>query len=301
MVEVVQRETSRRRQYLQWYHGIANISYVLILHAALIGWLWYGRLVVPYTAFVVLSVLACVIHQRILSEWFHEATHWNIVADRIWSDWLSDLLIGPFNGTRVMSNRPNHFRHHAATVFFTPDDPDTDKAAAATRAELFRGVLIDLSGRTAIEAFLSATGAGTEDGGRVRFGKVLWFLWLGAIHAAGLYVTIAAGYYEIYPIYFFSLLALYPVANRFRLYVQHAWIREDGTIYLNESGASRTYFGGLFTQLFLISPMIMYHYEHHAWPSLPYRALRATTKRSRDPNVFGIHPFRLLGKVLVGL
>jgi fatty acid desaturase len=301
MVEEVQREISRRHQYLQWYHGIGNIFYIVLMHAALIGWLWFGRLVVPYVVFVLLSILACLIHQRILSEWFHEATHWNIVADRTLSDWLADLLIGTFNGTRVKSNRPGHFKHHAATVFFTPDDPDTRSSAAMNRDELVRGVIRDLSGRTAMGAFFTALDAGADKAGRTGFGNIGWFIWLVAAHALGFLITVSAGYYEIYPIYFLTLLTLYPVANRFRLYVQHAWIREDGTIYLVESGASRTYLGGLFTQLFLISPMIMYHYEHHARPSLPYRALRAMVEQSSDPNVYGRHPFRLLGKVLVGL
>ena len=301
MVEEVNRDTSRRRQYLQWHHGITNIIYILVMHAALIGWLWYGRLAMPYMIFVLVSIAACVIHQRILSEWFHEATHWNIVPDRTWSDWIGDPLIGSFNGTRAKSNRPGHFKHHAATEFFTPDDPDTRSSAASNREELVRGILRDLSGRTAIEAFLNALGAGAEKAGEARFGNIAWFVWLIGVHGLGVYLTVSAGYYEIYPIYFLTLLTLYPVANRFRLYVQHASIREDGTIYLVDSGASRTYPGGLFTQFFLISPMIMYHYEHHAWPSLPYRALRAMVKRSSDPNVYGRHPFRLLGKVLVGL
>ncbi len=301
MVEEIQHDTSLRRQHLRWYHGVTNIIYILVMHGVLIGWLWYGRLIVPYAAFVLLSVLACVIHQRFLSEWFHEATHWNLVPDRIWSDRIGDLLIGAFNGTRVKSNRSGHFKHHAETKFFTADDPDTTSSMAATRGELIRGILKDLSGQTAIQAFLRARRTDDRRGWHDTLGKLVWDIWLVAIHGLGLFVTFSAGNYEIYPIYFFSLLSLYPVANRFRLYLQHAWIREDGTISLVESGASRTYFGGLLTQLFLISPMIMYHYDHHAWPSLPYRALRATAKRSSDPNVYGTHPFRLLGRVLVGL
>ena len=290
-----------RGQYLQWHHGVANVAYLLIMHAILLGWLWYGRLLVPYVGFVGLSLLACLIYQRILSEWFHEATHWNLVANRTWSDRLADLLIGPFNGTRVKHNRPAHFRHHAVIEFFTPDDPDTDKAAATNREEMIRGILRDLSGRTAIEAFLSAIRAGTTRENNGVGGDLVWFFWLALIHGAGLYVTFGAGYFEIYPIYFISLLTLYPVANRLRLYVQHAWVGEDGSISLAHSRASRTFFANPIEQLILSSPMIMYHHEHHVAPSLPYRALRAMAKPSDDPNVFSTRPFRLIGKALVGL
>ncbi len=301
MVEEIQHDTSLRRQYLRWHHGVTNIIYILVMHGVLIGWLWYGRLIVPYAVFVLLSVLACVFHQRILSEWFHEATHWNIAPDRVWSDRIGDLLIGPFNGTRVKSNRSGHFKHHGETEFFTVDDPDTASSMAATRGELIRGILKDLSGQTAIQTFLRVSRAGDRRGWRDTLSKLVWMIWLAAIHSLGLFATFSTGRYEIYPIYFLTLLSLYPVGNRFRLYLQHAWIREDGTICLVESGASRTYFGGLLTQLFLSSPMIMYHHEHHAWPGLPYRALRAMAKPSSDPNAHGTHPFRLLGRVWVGL
>ena len=33
-------------------------------------------------ALALISLVVCVTHQRILSEWFHEATHWNLLPDR---------------------------------------------------------------------------------------------------------------------------------------------------------------------------------------------------------------------------
>jgi hypothetical protein len=290
------RDVALRRRYLGWRYGMANVSYLLLMHGTLLGWLWYGRAVVPYPAFLALSVLACLIHQRMLSEWFHEATHWNLVPDRAWNDRLGDILIGSFNGVRVRANRPGHFRHHAAAEFFTPDDPDTCTAAAATRNELLRGILL-VCGYNAIRNFMAAAGQ-TRHGAAANAG---WLLWLLALHSAGLAFAFIHQHYEIYPVYFLTLLCLYPVANRFRLYAQHAGVVDDGGIALNGSPASRTFHSGLLEQLLLHSPMIMYHYEHHSRPSLPYRALAAISQPSNDPNRYGASGFRFVAAVLTGL
>lgn len=295
-----QREPNLRRQYLRWHHGVVNVAWLLLMHGALIGGLWYGRDSVPHAIYLPAAVLLCLVHQRLLSEWFHEATHWNLLPDRAWNDRLGNLLMGTFNGTRVSNNRSGHFRHHAVSEFFTADDPDTRLAGASTRRQLLLGILGDLCGYSAVRVFLSAwtadrrrhrDGAGTAAG---------WILWLLAFHGAGLAATIAYHRYEIYPLYYLTLLSLYPLANRFRLYGQHAGVRDDGTVYLEGSTASRTIHAGILEQLLLNSPVIMYHFEHHAWPSLPYRALRAISQRSQDPNEFGTSAFRIVAGVLAG-
>jgi len=279
-------DTSLRRQYLGRRHAVLNSGWLLAMHTTLFAALWW--LPAP------LALVVCVIHQRMLSEWFHEATHWNLLPDRAWNDRVCDLLIGPFNGTRVRSNRPGHFRHHAAREFFVPDDPDTAKAAATTRRELWSGVLRDLTGQTALGAYLRASvGDGDRSGS-----DWTWFGGLALLHGAGFATTVAAGRWELYPLYFGSLLTLYPLANRVRLYAQHAALDPDGTVRLNGSTVSRTVHAGLLEQLLLHGPMIMYHHEHHARPVLPYRALRAIAGRSADPNVTATSGWRLTGLLL---
>lgn len=292
-------DANLRRQYLGRRHGALNTGWLLAMHATLFAALWW----LPAG----LALVACVIHQRMLSEWFHEATHWNLLPDRAWNDRVADLLIGPFNGTRVRNNRPGHFRHHATREFFVPEDPDTATAAAATRRELWSGVFRDLTGRTAFSAFLRASAGDSGRAGSGRSGVDHsgvdwgWFGALALLHGAGFAATVAAGRWELYPLYFGALLTLYPVANRVRLYAQHAAINADGTARLDGSTASRTFHAGLVEQLLLHGPMIMYHHEHHARPALPYRALRAIAGRSADPNVTGTSGWRLAGLLLRSL
>ncbi len=277
-------EVALRQEFLTWPYGLLNTVWLLAMHATVFAALWFAP--------PVMAVIVCVIHQRMLSEWFHEATHWNLLPDRRWNDRLADLLIGPFNGTRVQNNRPGHFQHHAARAYFLPEDPDTAKAAATTRRELRQGLLRDLSGWTALSAFIRAAGSGAAGKSAAGKSSSSEWLWLGALallHGAGFAATVVAGRWELYPLYFGSLLTLYPVANRLRLYAQHAEIKPDGTVHLNGSTASRTCQAGLLEQVLLHGPMIMYHHEHHARPVLPYRALRGLARQSAaqaaDPNV----------------
>ena len=283
-------ELALRQEFLTWRYGLLNTVWLLTMHATVFAALWFAPPAV--------AIMVCVIHQRLLSEWFHEATHWNLLPDRRWNDRLADLLIGPFNGTRVQSNRPAHFQHHAAREYFGPEDPDTAKAAATTRRELRQGLFRDLTGQTALSAFtraagMSATGtsaAGPGAAGKNRAtGEWRWLGALAVLHGVGFAASVAVGRWELYPLYFGSLLTLYPVANRLRLYAQHAEVGPDGTVHLNGSTASRTCHAGLLEQVLLHGPMIMYHHEHHARPVLPYRALRGLALQSAaqapDPNV----------------
>lgn len=295
------RLASLRREYLRWSHGTANVLWLLAMHAALLAWLWSGRALLPYPLFVASAVLASLVHQRVLSEWFHESTHWNLVPDRRWNDWLADLLIGPFNGTRVRSNRPGHFRHHADLGFFVAGDPDTCSSIAVTRREFIIGILRDVCHFSALRAFLQAARQRSTAGVAGAGGSVAWYGSLLVLHGAGLAVTIAGGRADIYPIYFLTLLSLYPIANRFRLYAQHAQVLSDGRVTVAGTRASRTVHAGLVEQLLLQSPMIMYHHEHHASPSLPYRALRAISRPSDDPNVFGRSGFPIAARAVASL
>ncbi|MEQ1803544.1 MAG: fatty acid desaturase [Gammaproteobacteria bacterium] len=305
MSDSVATDAGLRRRYLGWQQGLMNLGWLLAMHAALFAALWW----LP----AYLAVIVCVIHQRLLSEWFHEATHWNLLPDRGWNDRVADLLIGPFNGTRVRNNRPGHFRHHAAREYFVPADPDTAKAAATTRRDLWTGVLRDVTGQTALSAFLRASGgAAAGDAGARTAGRAdgttpaggidrAWFGGLALLHGAGFAATLAAGRWELYPLYFGALLTLYPLANRVRLYAQHAEIATDGSVRLNGSTASRTFHAGLLEQVLLHGPMIMYHHEHHARPALPYRALRVIAGRSPDPNITGHGGWRLTAALLGSL
>jgi fatty acid desaturase len=270
------------------------------MHAGLAAWLWYGRGWLAYPLFLAVSVLACLVHQRILSEWFHEATHWNLVPSRDWNDRLSDLLLGTFNGTRVKSNRPGHFRHHAASEFFTPEDPDTRGCAAATRSDLLRGLLKDLSGASALQAFL-ATARGETGGNTASTPGAGWFAWLALLHGAAFAVTLRTGRPDIYPLYFLTQLMLYPIANRFRLYAHHARDAGRQRYQLIGSPVSRNFQGTALDLILLQSPMIMYHRAHHEMPALPYRALRALAPRATDPNAFGESGLRVAAAVAGGL
>ena len=282
-----------RREYLRPHHGALNIAQIFVLHAAVGAWLWWGRALLPYPAFLASAVFVCLLHQRQLSEGFHEATHWNLLPSRRANDWAANVLLGLLNGVTVAANRPGHFRHHAVTAYFTDDDPDTRSAAAGTRGELWRGLLLDVCGITAWRAFRHASRDEAATG-MTRASRAAWFATLTLVHGAGFAATLAAGRPEIYPVWFGTLVTLYPVANRLRLYAQHAEISADGSPRLAGSRASRSFHAGLLERLLLHSAVIMYHHEHHRAPALPFRALRAIARPSADRNAYATGGLRFV-------
>lgn len=280
-----------------------NAAYVAGMHAALALWLFGASPLLPTALFVAATPLVCVVHQRFLSEWFHEATHWNFVPDRRWNDRLANLLMGLWIGTSIENHRIDHFRHHARRDFFRPDDPETAEGIAESRRELVRGLLLDLCGVSAVRKFwrVASRGSSGAGGGSSAAGGRSWLALVALVHGVGFTATLALGHPAVYPLYYGTLLTLYPVVNRIRLYGQHAGIRPDGKGFLVGSEVSRTIHAGRLEQLLLNCPVIMYHHEHHLRPQLPYRALRATAAPAGDPNASHSSCFRVFLAVWRGL
>ncbi len=262
---------ARRLDFLRASHSVQNIGYVLGLHAVLFVWFAIAREHLVLTAYICITPLVCVIHQRMLSEWYHEATHYNFVTWKAWNDPIADAFMSFFLGPSVAANRTRHFRHHAADIYFVDDDPETAIYTAQSRADLVKGFARDLSGLTALRAFKDVARP-KKDAKRATGYLKFWFLILLAGHAIGFCLTVLAGFPEVYFFYYGALLTLYAALNRLRTYGQHAIVLDTGTTAV-ASPVSRTIFGNVWEWLVLNTPVMKYHHEHHAHPHLPYRAL----------------------------
>ncbi len=286
----------KRREFLTPWHGAVNLAHIVATHALLLAWFWLAFRFLPLVPYIAGSLLVCLVHQRAMSEWIHEGAHFNVVPNRRWNDRFTNLLAGMWFALPVRVYRAIHLQHHRKYDFFVVDDPDTVFLEVRSRRAFWIGVLRDLTGLTILRQ-LGRFNESDLVSYRERQTTVLsaaaivvvfaFAFWIGRIDAALLYYG--------------TLATLYPLLNRLRTYGQHVALEESGRSRFDGSGVSRTIDAGLLDRIVHTSPRLMYHHEHHAYPHLPYRALRKVLVPSDDVNQYTNSRWRVLRAVYAGL
>ncbi len=289
-------EMSPRADLLTQQDGIANVLQVIWCHASLCAWFCFGLVILPVEFFVPMSVFVSLVHQRAMSEWLHEGSHFNLIPNRPRNDAVTNALTGCWFGISVATYRRAHFPHHARREFFVTGDPDTNFLAVTSRRQLWSAVIRDLVGWTALQGFLRF------DSNAVSGASRLPFLVLTAIlHVALLIWLYSVGGLLAYAVYYGTLLTLYPLHNRLRVYGQHVTLVKDGASIFAHSETSRTIDAGRFDRLFWTSPRLLYHWEHHSHPHIPYRALAERCNRADDENRYSQRRWSLLRDLYRGI
>jgi fatty acid desaturase len=283
-----------RLEFLRPAHGIANVVHVLATHALLTGWLWASWHALPLGVYVPLGVLACLVHQRAMSEWIHEGAHFNLVRNRRWNDALTNVLTCVWFGITVDDYRSTHFPHHSRDAFFVEDDGDTVFLDIGSRGEFWRAIVRDVAGFTFLDQYRRFKAGGR---GR-RAGSLAVTL---AVHGSVLLILLWLGRVDAYVLYFATLALLYPLLNRLRVYGQHVAVDAEGRSHFPESAASRTIDAGFIDRVLITSPRLLYHHEHHRWPHLPYRALSGLCVPSGDGNSYARSRWAVLRAIYRGL
>jgi fatty acid desaturase len=288
------RPLPTRLEFLAPGQCLGNVFHVLGTHALLVVWFWIGWRALPLAAYVPLTLVACLVHQRAMSEWIHEGAHFNLVRDRRWNDSLTSLLAGVWFGVTVTSYRATHFPHHAKDGFFVPEDKDTDFFAVTSRRGFRRAVLEDLMGITVFKRYghFRAAVGGSPIG------------WLAVTVVAQCAVVALAwrvGRLDTYGVYYGTLGLVYPLLNRLRVYGQHVTLAAAGRSVFAGSATSRTIDAGIADRILFTSPRLLYHYEHHRWPHLPYRALAGLCARAEDANCYTRRRWPMLAAIYRGL
>ncbi len=290
------RERVSRRAYLTLADGRRNIAEIAAMHAALTAWLVFAFTALPLWAAVLLSLPVCAVHQRHASEWLHEGLHFNIHPERRTNAFVSTWMLAALFGLPLAAMRRSHFEHHGVKRFFNAQDPDTVYAIVTDRRSVVLALLRDLSGLTAVLSYLQvivnrlkpvsdggAPSAGGQNGALTSALRQYWpvivvqFLFLGT--------TMLFAHPEIWAVYYASLVTLYPLLSRLRLYGQHVMIDPHGRAVFADSNVSRTVDGTWLDRILISSHLMCFHHEHHAKPHLPFRALRALARPVEgDPN-----------------
>jgi fatty acid desaturase len=283
-----------RATYLRTRHGVLNVLHILREHALLLAWFIVAPRFLPWFVYVPGSLFACLVHQRAMSEWIHEGAHYNLWPTRRVNDVLTDVLAGVWFLMPVSVYRATHFAHHAKADFFVPDDPDTEFLDVETRRDFQRGVLRDLCGLTILRQFLRFDEKAPDK-------HLLWRGGAALVHVGVIAVAWWFGRLDIPILYYVTLATLYPLLNRLRVYGQHVTLDPSGASQFRDSATSRTIDAGWFDRILHTSPRLMYHHEHHAYPHLPYRALRGLVDHDGDVNRYTRRRVVVLRAVYRGL
>ena len=288
--------TSLRHQFLTPFQSLLNVAQILTSHALLAAWFYFGCKIFPLGLYIVISLPICLIHQRAMSEWIHEGAHFNLVCDRRWNDWLANVLAGFWLVVTIDSYRTVHFLHHASKYFFIKGDPDTNFLDISSRQEFQRAILRDLFGITMFGQYRRF-----RDRKDRAPKKSLWFAAIVTVQCLNLAILIHLGRVDTYVLYYGSLAFLYPLLNRIRVYGQHVAVDGKGKSHFKDSAISRTIDAGFFDRLFFTSSLLLYHYEHHQFPWLPYRALKKKCVFSSDINRYSESRWSILKAIYSGL
>jgi fatty acid desaturase len=270
-----------RRRTLRGREGFVNVSFLLGCHAVLLAWFWLGFALLPWYVYVPVSLFVCVVHQKAMSEWLHEGAHRSLVPDPGWNDRLGNALAGVWFMLPMSVYRASHFAHHRTPAFFTGTDPETTFLEVRSRRAFRRAIVEDLTGITIIRQY--ARFRASQNDGDAGLGLRLAFLvTLLAVVAFAFWI----GRWDVVVLYYGTLVTLYPLLNRLRTYGQHVRIETDGEVRLAGSTVSRTIDAGWWDRLLWTSPRLLYHYEHHHHPFLPYRALPTICTHASDENEY---------------
>ena len=269
-----------------------NIFYIVLTHITLALWFVFGYKFFNFSTSVFISIIVCSIHQHFLSEWLHEATHWNLLRNKFYNDIIANILIGIPFGISVNIQRPNHFAHHKVDIFLNHEDIESSNYIIKEKQQLLENILFSLIGVTALNYFFknmkgSSKSIKFKPGTKSIFLGKNWLKVLLIFHVPFFLFLLINNYAYSYIIYYITLITIYPLFAMMRYWGQHAEVTGKGIASAWDANCSRTNYGGILEFLFFNSPIMKFHNEHHKYPNLPFRSLKKIAKKSNDLNKNG--------------
>lgn len=217
-----------------------------------------------------LAVMLIGTRQLGLAILMHDAAHGLLFAHRGANDWAGTWLCGAPVGASLALYRPYHLAHHRNTQ--SPDDPDLVLSAPfpVSRRSLWRKILRDLTGRTALarRGDQIARAMGPASLPRLRRLRNLlvherdFFI----VNALLLALLAAAGAWWAYPLLWLLPLATwYQLVSRIRNIAEHAVVPDDDDPLRN----TRTTRAGWLERALVAPYWVNYHLEHHLFMFVP--------------------------------
>jgi fatty acid desaturase len=244
--------------------GLACVAgaWALIVAAAAMFIAW------PNPLTYILAVMIIGARQLGLAILMHDAAHGALHSNQKINDWVGEWLCAAPVGARLISYRNYHLKHHKFTE--QPEDPDLALSAPfpISRQSLWRKIVRDLTGQTALKQRRAQLFGGRKDGEVVNAST--WHFLL--TNALLLGICIASGYWWAYP-----ALWLVPLATWFQFITRIRNIGEHAVVDTKDDPFThaRTTLANPIERLLLAPYWVHFHGEHHVFMHVPcYRLER---------------------------
>lgn len=239
-----------------------------------------------------IAINLCFLFQKSISEWLHEAAHFNLVRDKSINDSLTRFFIAPVFMTTIEAYRSTHFRHHKSSEFFDGKDKETSLYDIDFKKYPLLEFIIIASGFYFVLSFLIVVFPSnpTKMLKKSFFVKLSWL----SVYVSFVYFVMSHqfdSFVLFISIYIVSFLSFYSVFTFNRSLNQHSLypnilILISSMIRSNEcfsripcqdlgpSSITRDGSKSIVSKLFVASDVMRFHQLHHKYPNLPWRQLK---------------------------
>lgn len=202
----------------------------------------------------------------------HDGTHFTLSHNRRLNDWVTNLVAFWPIGLTVSGYRTLHFKHHKHTG--TQDDPELGHKRSrspqwdlpAKPSRILKYAAFDIAGGS-FPDYLIILRYSKPD-------KPSEYLPLLCFHAITITLLAVSGLWWAGLLWYAGLVTTFMMSFRLRLWLEHQGTPETHRLHLN------------FWQAPLLAPHNSWmHWEHHAWPTIPYHRLALARRRLRGPAI----------------
>ena len=220
-----------------------------------------------------LALLVIGNRQHALAILGHDGTHFTLSHNRRLNDYLTNLFAFWPIGLTVSGYRALHFKHHKHTG--TEDDPELGHKRSrspqwdlpATAFRILKFAALDIAGGS-FPDYLIILRYSKPD-------KMSEYLPLLCCHAAAIALLAASGLWWAGLLWYAGLVTTFMMSFRLRLWLEHQGTPETHRLHLNVWQAA------------LLAPHSSWmHWEHHAWPTIPYHRLAKVRKHDTERPVW---------------
>jgi fatty acid desaturase len=282
-----------------WRYLRDGLAIWTVILGAIAAALLSGNIFVTILAFAVVAG-----RQLALNNMVHEASHYLLSRNKELNDWLSDVFFAAPHLISTDGYRGKHLPHH--THLGHPPEDVEFKARYLFRGRrfLWRSLWAVAGGTSLVTA--ASYGSRSSNNPNGLRAMVLIALTNGALLA---YCWALGSPWAYFYLWLLPLLTLAGYLGTLRVVAEHQpesyaqWPEEDFESPL-EPPLTRSIPAGPIARFFVAPLNFCYHFEHHAFPAIPYASLPKLHRLLHERGFFKDHPESLgtgYGAVLTSL